>query len=271
MGAVSDSIRRSAESFGCEIRTEAKVKKILVRGGKRGGRGARERRGAARAGRRHHDPPEDRVPRPARPPRAPRRLRVGHRAVEDALGHGEGERRDLRAARLHRGARQGAAGPPHRVGRAVPLARSTPSARSRTRTSTASPPAAPFVDGTIPTTLDKKLAPEGVHVFSMFTQWVPDDWNERAAPRRARRLRAADLRRVQRARAELQGLDHRLPGDRALRHGAGPRPDRREHLPRRADAWTSCSTCGRRPATPTSARRSAACTTGRAPRTAAAA
>ena len=34
MGAVSDSIRRSAESFGCEIRTDAKVKKILVRGGK---------------------------------------------------------------------------------------------------------------------------------------------------------------------------------------------------------------------------------------------
>ena len=37
--------------------------------------------------------------------------------------------------------------------------------------------AAPFVDGTIPTTFDKKLAPEGIHVFSMFTQWVPDDWN----------------------------------------------------------------------------------------------
>jgi phytoene dehydrogenase-like protein len=36
---------------------------------------------------------------------------------------------------------------------------------------------APFVDGTIPTTLDRKLAPEGTHVFSMFTQWVPDDWN----------------------------------------------------------------------------------------------
>ena len=35
----------------------------------------------------------------------------------------------------------------------------------------------PFVDGTIPTTLDKRLAPEGVHVFSMFSQWVPDDWN----------------------------------------------------------------------------------------------
>ena len=39
------------------------------------------------------------------------------------------------------------------------------------------PAVAPFVDGTIPTTLDRKLAPEGTHVFSMFTQWVPDDWN----------------------------------------------------------------------------------------------
>ena len=39
------------------------------------------------------------------------------------------------------------------------------------------PSVAPFVDGTIPTTLDKQLAPDGVHVFSMFTQWVPDDWN----------------------------------------------------------------------------------------------
>ena len=56
-------------------------------------------------------------------------------------------------------------------------ARSTRSARSRTRTSSARPPIAPFVDGTIPTTLDKQLAPEGVHVFSMFSQWVPDDWN----------------------------------------------------------------------------------------------
>ena len=39
---------------------------------------------------------------------------------------------------------------------------------------------APFVDGVIPTTMDKKLAPEGTHVFSMFTQWVPDDWGTRS-------------------------------------------------------------------------------------------
>ena len=28
-------------------------------------------------------------------------------------------------------------------------------------------------DGTIPTTFDKTLTPEGVHVLSMFTQWCP--------------------------------------------------------------------------------------------------
>ena len=53
MGAVSDSIRRSAESFGAEIRTGAKVQKILVRGGRAVGVGSRERRGASRAGRGH--------------------------------------------------------------------------------------------------------------------------------------------------------------------------------------------------------------------------
>ena len=31
--------------------------------------------------------------------------------------------------------------------------------------------ARPFVDGVIPTTLDKELMPEGVHFFSMYTQW----------------------------------------------------------------------------------------------------
>jgi phytoene dehydrogenase-like protein len=36
---------------------------------------------------------------------------------------------------------------------------------------------APFVDGAIPTTIDKELAPAGVHVFSMFSQWVPHEWS----------------------------------------------------------------------------------------------
>ena len=36
---------------------------------------------------------------------------------------------------------------------------------------------APFVDGAIPTTIDDQLAPEGVHIFSMFGQWVPHEWS----------------------------------------------------------------------------------------------
>ncbi len=36
----------------------------------------------------------------------------------------------------------------------------------------------PFSDGVIPTTLDKTLNPDGTHIFSMFTQYVPHDWSE---------------------------------------------------------------------------------------------
>jgi phytoene dehydrogenase-like protein len=36
----------------------------------------------------------------------------------------------------------------------------------------------PFSDGVIPSTFDKTLCPEGTHIMSMFTQWVPSDWNE---------------------------------------------------------------------------------------------
>jgi phytoene dehydrogenase-like protein len=42
---------------------------------------------------------------------------------------------------------------------------------------------APFCDGAIATTLDRTLAPEGMHIFSMFAQWVPEAWS--AEPHRA--------------------------------------------------------------------------------------
>src|SRR5499427_9340069 len=38
--------------------------------------------------------------------------------------------------------------------------------------------ARPFSDGVIPTAFDKTLCPEGYHIMSLFTQWVPSDWNE---------------------------------------------------------------------------------------------
>ena len=38
------------------------------------------------------------------------------------------------------------------------------------------PAALPFADICIPSVFDRTLAPEGKHVMSMFTQWVPSDW-----------------------------------------------------------------------------------------------
>jgi phytoene dehydrogenase-like protein len=39
------------------------------------------------------------------------------------------------------------------------------------------PAARPFSDGVIPTAFDKTLCPDGSHIMSLFTQWVPSDWN----------------------------------------------------------------------------------------------
>src|SRR6266702_2257658 len=39
------------------------------------------------------------------------------------------------------------------------------------------PAVRPFSDGVIPTAFDKTLVPEGYHIMSLFTQWVPSDWN----------------------------------------------------------------------------------------------
>jgi phytoene dehydrogenase-like protein len=39
------------------------------------------------------------------------------------------------------------------------------------------PAVRPFSDGVIPTAFDKTLSPEGTHIMSLFTQWVPADWN----------------------------------------------------------------------------------------------
>ncbi|HEV2240761.1 MAG TPA: NAD(P)/FAD-dependent oxidoreductase [Streptosporangiaceae bacterium] len=39
------------------------------------------------------------------------------------------------------------------------------------------PAARPFSDGVIPTAFDTTLCPEGSHIMSLFTQWVPSDWS----------------------------------------------------------------------------------------------
>jgi phytoene dehydrogenase-like protein len=48
---------------------------------------------------------------------------------------------------------------------------------------TGRPAARPFADICIPSVFDRTLAPEGHHIVSMFTQWVPHEWA--ASPRPA--------------------------------------------------------------------------------------
>ena len=52
------------------------------------------------------------------------------------------------------------------------------------------PAARPFSDGVIPTAFDKTLAPEGYHIMSLFTQWVPSSWS--AEPHREELEKYAD-------------------------------------------------------------------------------
>src|ERR1044072_3903425 len=145
MGAVSDSIRKSAEAFGAEIRTDARVKQIIVRGG---------------------------------------------RAIGVALEDGTELRAPVLVTTVHPKiafldmielpdfvALPGTDMQAHHTG-SVELCFSPQYAEQAFQDAhmERKGSVAPFVDGTIPTTLDKKLAPEGTHGFSMFRQWVPDDW-----------------------------------------------------------------------------------------------
>jgi phytoene dehydrogenase-like protein len=176
MGAVSDSIRRSAESFGCAVRTGARVGKILVRDGRVTGV-------ALAGGEEIHAPvvvsaihPKitflellDRRDLPADFVRDIEtwKTRSGVVKINVALSELPDFKADpgTRMQEHHTGSVELCFSPQY-AERAFQDAHMERKAATR-----------PFVDGTIPTTLDPTLAPQGIHVFSMFTQWVPDDWN----------------------------------------------------------------------------------------------
>lgn len=176
MGGVSASIRRAAESFGCEVRTGASVAKIITRGGRAVGvalASGEELRAPVVVSCIHPkiafldlidraDLPADFVWDIER-----WKTRSGVVKVNVAIS----ELPDFVAA-------PGSQLQEHHTG-SVELCFSPGYAERAFQDAhmDRKPAEAPFVDGTIPTTLDKQLAPEGTHVFSMFTQWVPDDWN----------------------------------------------------------------------------------------------
>jgi len=175
MGGVSSSIRAAAEAFGCEIRTEARVKKIVVRSGRAVGvvlDDGQELRAPVVVSCIH---PQiaflDLVDRHELPPdfvwdierwktrSGVVKINVAISELPDFKAQPGKELQDL-----HTGS--------------VELCFSSDYAEQAFQDAHLfrKPSVAPFVDGTIPTTMDKKLAPVGTHVFSMFTQWVPDDW-----------------------------------------------------------------------------------------------
>ena len=117
MGGVSAAIAKSARSFGAEIRTNARVSRVLTRGGQVRGvvlENGEEIDGSAGG---HHAAPEDRLPRPPFAHRAARRFRRRHRALQDAQRRGEDQRRTVRAAQLHRQPEFGNGRTSHRLDR----------------------------------------------------------------------------------------------------------------------------------------------------------
>jgi phytoene dehydrogenase-like protein len=179
MGAVSDAFRRSAESFGCKVRTEAPVAKILIENGRAKGV-------ALESGEELYAP----VLVTACHPQITFLNQIDRAELpEDFVADIEGFRSRSGTVKINLAISElpnfianpnpkDGSIPEHLTG-SVELSFSTKYVEDafqdakQGRASTG-----PFVDGVIPTTADKTLMPEGVHMFSLFTQWCPEDWSK---------------------------------------------------------------------------------------------
>jgi phytoene dehydrogenase-like protein len=181
MGAVSAACRRAAESFGAEIRTKARVRKILTAGGRFIGvalENGEELRAPVGVTAIH---PKiaflDLIERSELPPSfvwdierwktrsGVVKINVAISELPDFIADPGTNQQDH-----HTGSVELCFSPQY-------AEEAFQDAHMRHQASTR-----PFVDGVIPTTMDKELMPEGVHFFSMYTQWAPHEW--RAEPHR---------------------------------------------------------------------------------------
>jgi phytoene dehydrogenase-like protein len=173
MGAVSDAIAESARSFGAEIRTDARVERVLTHEG--------EVRGVAlESGEELAAPIVVTAIHPKRtfleqldPQELPEdfvedirhwNTRSGVVKINCAL-----ERAPVFTAMPELTDLTGGFELAHSI---AYLERAFEEARA------GRPATAPFSDGVMPTVFDRTLAPEGKHVVSLFTQWVPHEWSE---------------------------------------------------------------------------------------------
>jgi phytoene dehydrogenase-like protein len=175
MGAVSDAIERSATGFGAEVRTDARVAEVLVRNGKA--------RGVVL-----EDGSEILAPIivTSLHPKKAFLEQIDHRELPDDFVH------DIEHWKTRSGvvkinlalselpnftADPGTNQQEHHTG-SVEMAPSMEFIeRAFLDAREGRPAAAPFSDSVIPTTFDRTLSPEGTHIMSLFTQWVPSDWN----------------------------------------------------------------------------------------------
>jgi phytoene dehydrogenase-like protein len=176
MGAVADACRRSAEELGATIRTNARVQQVLIRNGEAEGvvlDNGEELRAPVVVTACH---PKvtflkqiDRKELPAE----------FVRDIENWKCRSGVVKINLALAELPNfKARPEDGGNEHLTG-SVELCLSTDYAETAFQEARSGIPATrPFVDGVIPTLFDKTLAPEGKHIFSMFTQYVPHEWSE---------------------------------------------------------------------------------------------
>jgi phytoene dehydrogenase-like protein len=177
MGAVADAIRSSAEHSGCEVRTDARVARILTRNGRAEGvvlESGEELRAPVIVSAVH---PQiaflrliDRQELPGEFVSDIERWKTRSGVVKINLALSElpsfSANPGTELQEHHTGGMALSFTPDY-------VERAFQDAHMERRGSTG-----PFVDGCIPTSVDRKLAPDGIHVFSLFTQWVPKDWSE---------------------------------------------------------------------------------------------
>lgn len=174
MGGVSEAIARSARSFGAEIRTSAGVSSLTVRGGKVEGvvlQNGEEITAPLVVTTLHPRTAFlDQIPRHELPDDFVRdiehwKTRSGVVKINLALGELPNFTADPSSGIAE-----------HHTG-SVEMAPTMEYIEAAFQDARVGKPAwAPFSDGVIPTTLDKTLNPDGTHIMSLFTQWVPAGW-----------------------------------------------------------------------------------------------
>jgi phytoene dehydrogenase-like protein len=174
MGAVSDALKRSAEDFGAEVRTNAPVERILQKDGRVTGvvlEGGEELEADLVVAATH--------------PRTTFLEQLGREELPDEFVRNIERWRSrsgvvkINLALSELPAFTADPGPGDHLGGAIELAHSIDYIEEAFQDARRGEPARrPFSDGVIPTVFDRTLCPEGYHIMSLFTQWVPHEWSK---------------------------------------------------------------------------------------------